>query len=176
MVPTGLQVLVVDETRSLMTRMLVRLGCKVSTAENGEIALEMVLGDCIGRFAVVFLDNQMPVMTGLSMVAKLREAGRSDFVVGVTGNALLSDQEEYLETGLDKCVHLPVIHHARVRHTSTYQHYPTIELPAPRQPVTTHAVSYSILSPTIPSRTAIRTYTPSPAISWAGRTTSVTTP
>ena len=111
-VPTGLRVLVVDDdalTRTLMTRMLSRLGCKVSTAENGSAALEMVLGDCSGRFAVVFLDNQMPVMSGLSMVSKLREAGRSDFVVGVTGNALLSDQEEYLEAGVDKCVLLPAV-------------------------------------------------------------------
>ena len=111
-VPTGLPVLVVDDdalTRTLMTRMLSRLGCKVSTAENGSAALDMVLGDCSGHFAVVFLDNQMPVMSGLSMVAKLREAGRSDFVVGVTGNALLTDQEEYLEAGVDKCVHFPAI-------------------------------------------------------------------
>ncbi len=101
----GLQVLVVDDdalTRTLMTRMLARLGCKVNTAENGEAALEMLLSDCNGRFAVVFLDNQMPVMSGLSMIGKLRQAGRSDFVVGVTGNALLSDQEEYLEAGVDK--------------------------------------------------------------------------
>lgn len=110
-VPTGLPVLVVDDdalTRTLMTRMLSRLGCKVSTAENGSAALDMVLGDCNGRFAVVFLDNQMPVMSGLSMVAKLREAGRSDFVVGVTGNALLTDQEEYLEAGVDKVLTKPV--------------------------------------------------------------------
>ena len=106
-VPTELPVLVVDDdalTRTLMTRMLSRLGCKVSTAENGSSALEMVLGDRSGRFAVVFLDNQMPVMSGLSMISRLREAGRCDFVVGVTGNALLSDQEEYLEAGVDKCV------------------------------------------------------------------------
>jgi len=105
-VPPGLRVLVVDDdqlTRTLMTRLLTRLGCKVSTAENGEVALEMVLSGHGGRFAVVFLDNQMPVMSGLSMVAKLREAGRNDFVVGVTGNALLSDQEEYLEAGVDRC-------------------------------------------------------------------------
>ncbi|KAH9074915.1 hypothetical protein EDB83DRAFT_2218949 [Lactarius deliciosus] len=111
MVPAGLRVLVVDDdalTRTLMTRMLARLGCKVSTAENGEVALEMVLSDCSGRFAVVFLDNQMPVMSGLSMVARLREAGRRDFVVGVTGNALLSDQEEYLEAGVDRVLTKPV--------------------------------------------------------------------
>ena len=99
--------LVVDDdalTRTMMSRLLTRLGCKVSTAENGEIALEMVLGGYGGRFAIVFLDNQMPVMSGLSMVTKLRKAGRNDFVVGVTGNALLSDQEEYLEAGVDRYV------------------------------------------------------------------------
>jgi CheY-like chemotaxis protein len=87
-----------------MSRLLTRLGCMVSTAENGEIALEMVLSGSGGRFAVVFLDNQMPVMSGLTMVAKLRKAGRNDFVVGVTGNALLLDQEEYLAAGVDRCV------------------------------------------------------------------------
>lgn len=111
----GMRVLVVDDdplTRKLMSRMLTRLGCKVTTAENGEIALDLMLnptvrptpssentgstglvpGDAstVGdeRYAVVFLDNQMPVMSGLEAVAKLRRQGRKDFVVGVTGNSL----------------------------------------------------------------------------------------
>ena len=54
------------------------------------------------RYAVVFLDNQMPVLSGLEAVAKLRTMGRRDFVVGVTGNALLSDQQEYLDAGVDQ--------------------------------------------------------------------------
>jgi CheY-like chemotaxis protein len=99
-----------------MTRLLTRLGCKVSTAENGEIALEMVLSPH-GPFAIVFLDNQMPIMSGLSMITKLREAGRNDFVVGVTGNALLSDQAEYLAAGVDRyvnhiCCFLPLFRYA----------------------------------------------------------------
>ena len=114
----GIKVLVVDDdplTRKLMSRMLTRIGCKVSTAENGEIALEMILGmgnrqtpsseetgsaglsaegSVVARtslaleeykYAVVFLDNQMPVLSGLDVVTKLRELGRKDFVVGVTG-------------------------------------------------------------------------------------------
>lgn len=148
----GIKVLVVDDdplTRRLMSRMLTRLGCKVSTAENGEIALEMILGmgarvtpsseetgstglsaegSVTGRnstgpeeykYAAIFLDNQMPTMSGLETVAKLRELGRTDFVVGVTGkrfvdapmqppltcvvgNALLTDQQEYLDAGVDQ--------------------------------------------------------------------------
>ncbi|KAA1470157.1 hypothetical protein DENSPDRAFT_774313 [Dentipellis sp. KUC8613] len=124
--PPGLQVLVVDDdplTRMLMSRLLTRLGCAVATAENGELALEMILGSGMGagananggageeeqRYAVVFLDNQMPVMSGLTAVARLRELGRRDFVVGVTGNALLADQEEYLDAGVDQILTKPVL-------------------------------------------------------------------
>jgi osomolarity two-component system, sensor histidine kinase SLN1 len=121
-----MHVLVVDDdslTRMLMKRMLVRMGCHVLTAENGEIAVEMIMGGSRptpssegssrrigsemgaeegghdGRFAAIFLDNQMPVLSGLQTVSRLREAGRKDFVIGVTGNALLGDQEEFLEAG-----------------------------------------------------------------------------
>ncbi|KAH8077880.1 hypothetical protein BXZ70DRAFT_1002843 [Cristinia sonorae] len=135
---SGMKVLVVDDdplTRKLMSRMLTRLGCKVWTAENGEVAMELILGNLSNltrttpssedtgsaglslsgineedkhRFAVVFLDNQMPVMSGLEAVAKLRGMGRRDFIVGVTGNALLTDQQEYLEAGVDHVLTKPV--------------------------------------------------------------------
>jgi len=41
------------------------------------------------KFAIVFLDNQMPVMTGVELVRKLRKLGRKDLVVGVTGELSL---------------------------------------------------------------------------------------
>ncbi|KAJ6520841.1 hypothetical protein B0H19DRAFT_1204492 [Mycena capillaripes] len=123
---TGMSVLVVDDdlvTRKLMQRMLVRLGCVVETAENGQAALLALgaiatpasegssnLGPILERpdtvneekFDVIFLDNQMPLLSGINAVAKLREWGRNDFVVGVTGNALLEDQEEYIAAGVDQ--------------------------------------------------------------------------
>lgn len=124
----------------LMQRMLERLKCVVTTAVNGQQALELIIGvgdirsvDTPGsnegeyfadgqvrnsspsrgtggpptpgtsesKFAVVFLDNQMPIMSGVEMVEKLRKLGRKDLIVGVTGNALLPDQEEYLAAGAD---------------------------------------------------------------------------
>ncbi|EJD48059.1 hypothetical protein AURDEDRAFT_113285 [Auricularia subglabra TFB-10046 SS5] len=139
-----LRVLVVDDdymTRSMMSRMLTRLGCTVSTAENGQAALDLILaplptpstasanrGGGLGsapatpgteesapdfgagtpRFHIVFLDNQMPVMSGLQVVSRLRQAGRKDLVIGVTGNALLADQQEYLAAGVDDVLTKPV--------------------------------------------------------------------
>ncbi|KDQ49238.1 hypothetical protein JAAARDRAFT_43030 [Jaapia argillacea MUCL 33604] len=141
-VESGLPVLVVDDdplTRLLMSRMLTRMGCQVSTAENGELALEMIMGRAphgcpspmptpgsekglsgqLGegvvedhtpsKYAVVFLDNQMPVCSGVEACKRLRAAGRRDLVVGVTGNALLSDQQEYLDAGVDHVLTKPVL-------------------------------------------------------------------
>lgn len=124
-----LAVLVVDDdamTRKLMERMLTRNGCIVETAENGKEALDRVvqaknpftfapsapgdkpkrvqtpyLQEEEPRYDVVFLDNQMPVMSGVDMVRQLRRLKRKDFVVGVTGNALKEDQMEYLDAGVD---------------------------------------------------------------------------
>ncbi|GAA5885713.1 hypothetical protein JCM6882_007538 [Rhodosporidiobolus microsporus] len=166
-----LNVLVVDDdalTRKLMSRMMERLGCKVSTAENGKIALDMLLApppegygddadeddgatieapgsprdeidaaekglvsalaasskplkrrkkvgmdpragvDAFKHYDITFLDNQMPICSGVQVVAKLRSLGRDDLVVGVTANALLSDQEQYLESGASFILTKPV--------------------------------------------------------------------
>lgn len=41
----------------------------------------------------------MPICSGLQVVTRMRALGRDDLIVGITANALLSDQEEYVERG-----------------------------------------------------------------------------
>lgn len=53
---------------------------------------------------VVFLDNQMPILTGMEMVSILRKAGRRDFVVGLSGDASPTDQERFRQAGADEFV------------------------------------------------------------------------
>ncbi|KAJ3862445.1 hypothetical protein EV359DRAFT_45149 [Lentinula novae-zelandiae] len=142
---SNLSILVVDDdgvTRMMMERLLRRQGCEVTTAENGRVALELILGDGwdpdmleledtgpgiisraisqgsdqsqstvpdIPRFAVVFLDNSMPILSGQRTVEILRRLRRRDFVVGLTGNALLTDQDEYLRAGVDIVLTKPVM-------------------------------------------------------------------
>lgn len=109
-----LEALVVDDdalTRKLMSRMMTRLGCIVSDAENGALALEILLGkgDKPPRFFdIVTLDNAMPVMTGEEAIRALRKAGRTDLVVGATGNALQADQQSYKNAGVDAVLCKPI--------------------------------------------------------------------
>ncbi|KAG8978238.1 hypothetical protein FRB90_008539 [Tulasnella sp. 427] len=124
-------------TRKLMTRMLTRNGCVVETADNGKSAFDMAINaknpftwdqaspstntkssggmvhtpylqELEPKYDVIFLDNQMPLMSGVDTVRRLRGLKRKDFVVGVTGNALKEDQEEYLDAGVDAVLTKPV--------------------------------------------------------------------
>ncbi|KAL1747814.1 histidine kinase [Schizophyllum fasciatum] len=106
-----LEVLVVDDeplTGKIMSRLLQSMGAKVITATDGQQCLDILLGPPERRFDLVCLDNSMPVMTGLEAVGKLRGAGRLDFVVGCTGNALVTDQGEYKDAGADMILTKPL--------------------------------------------------------------------
>lgn len=108
-----LTALVVDDdplTRKLMSRMMARLGCQVEDAENGQMFLDIVLGNeeqnrPPRHFDIVTLDNAMPVMTGEEAIKHFRKAGRSDLVVGATGNALKGDQTSYLRVSICSVIH-----------------------------------------------------------------------
>ncbi|KAJ9105873.1 hypothetical protein QFC20_004208 [Naganishia adeliensis] len=106
--------LVVDDdtmTRKLMSRMLQRFGHDVSQAENGSLALDMLRERQFKnekQFDILFLDNQMPVMSGVETARELRRIGCPIFIVGATGNALKEDQEEYIEAGADQVLTKPL--------------------------------------------------------------------
>ncbi|KAL1693548.1 histidine kinase [Schizophyllum commune] len=55
-----------------------------------------------GPFALVLLDNQMPRLFGTKVAKYLRRARRRDFVVGLTGNAMVQDQKEFIDAGVDR--------------------------------------------------------------------------
>ncbi|WVR07277.1 hypothetical protein IAU60_004318 [Kwoniella sp. DSM 27419] len=108
--------LVVDDdklTRMLMSRMLTRLGHQVSTAENGKVAFDMIRDSFeqkpnAPKFDVIFLDNQMPLMSGVEVAREVRDIGCPVFIVGCTGNALREDQEEYIAAGADGIIPKPI--------------------------------------------------------------------
>jgi signal transduction histidine kinase len=64
-----------DETnRDILSRQLERIGCTVSTAEDGDSALRLMEGS---SFDVVLLDIVMPKLDGIAVLRKIQERGES---------------------------------------------------------------------------------------------------
>lgn len=107
-----LSILVVDDdplTRTLMKRMLTKLGCKVDTADDGQQFLDLITHPDTPLYDMICLDNYMPRVTGEQAVGELRALGRTDLVIGCTGNALSEDQSSYLKAGADRVLTKPIM-------------------------------------------------------------------
>lgn len=84
------------------------IGGEVVWAGNGKEALDQLE---TGRFDVVLMDIQMPVMNGLEAVRALRKSdmkNRNIPVVAMTANAMMGDRETCLEAGMDDYVSKPI--------------------------------------------------------------------
>lgn len=100
----GRRILLVDDNRVnllVSTHALRKLGCEVVQAEDGQKALDALSG---GGFDLVLMDVRMPVLDGLEATRELRrrEAGLTHMpVVALTAGALLHEQQECFEAGMD---------------------------------------------------------------------------
>lgn len=110
-----LSVLVVDDnatSRLVALSMLKKLGVfSVETAENGAEALEKLAA---GRYDLVLMDIQMPVMDGVETVRRLRGPSSPALnpqvpVAAMTANILPSDRERYLEAGMEGYIAKPIL-------------------------------------------------------------------
>jgi diguanylate cyclase (GGDEF)-like protein/PAS domain S-box-containing protein len=102
--------LVVDDTefnRDVLARRLVQRGFVVDTAANGAEALELA---STGRYDLVLLDVEMPEMSGLEVLTRLRETrSRTELpVIMVTGRVASADVVEALGLGANDYVTKPI--------------------------------------------------------------------
>lgn len=81
------------------------LGAEVEIARNGLEAVDRLEA---GPVDLVFMDVQMPVMSGHEATRELRRRGRTVRIVGLTGNAFISDRTECLRAGMDDFLAKPV--------------------------------------------------------------------
>ena len=90
--------------------MLDSLGVEVSCARNGEEALKAVQA---GKYDVLLMDCQMPVMDGFAATSEIRrherENGRARSlpIIAITANALQGDRESCLAAGMDDYLSKP---------------------------------------------------------------------
>ena len=103
--PVGGTVLLVEDNainQQLAKTMLIKLGCRVTVANNGMEAVDAVRS---GAFDLVLMDCQMPVMDGYEATGAIRELpqgrGAKLPIVALTANAMAGDQQRCRDAGMN---------------------------------------------------------------------------
>jgi two-component system sensor histidine kinase/response regulator len=106
----GARVLLVDDNelnQQVGAELLGQFGLQVDLASNGKIALERLEQ---GRYDVVLMDMQMPVMDGLAATRALRADPRWAQlpVLAMTANAMTGDRERCMQAGMNEHIPKPI--------------------------------------------------------------------
>jgi signal transduction histidine kinase len=90
---------------TLIVAHLKRAGVQVDVVENGLEALEKVKD---GRYDIVLMDIQMPLMDGYQAVSRLRTSGCTLPIVALTAHALTEHKDKALAAGFSDYITKPV--------------------------------------------------------------------
>lgn len=99
--------LVVEDTatnRFLLSELLKNLGCLVSEAENGKVALTQYQE---GAYDIIFMDCSMPIMDGYEATKHLRLKGCSTPIIAVTAHALTEELDKCMLIGMNDLIQKP---------------------------------------------------------------------
>ncbi|CAD6264204.1 unnamed protein product [Miscanthus lutarioriparius] len=89
----------------ILMHMLHKLNCEATVVENGKEAVDLFVEG--KTFDIVFLDKDMPLMSGPEAVAKIRAMGATEVkIVGVSAD--FGGQEAFMQAGADVFVPKPV--------------------------------------------------------------------
>ena len=106
------RILAVEDTpalRALLQLCLTRAGYKADLAEEGQTAVDMFIA---GAYDAVVMDIQMPVMDGLTAVARMRESEKSRNaapipILALTANTEPLDLRKCIEAGFTGTIKKP---------------------------------------------------------------------
>ncbi len=109
------RILVVDDApdnQQLIWRYLTKEGAIVASANNGLAGYKAALS---GKFDLVLMDLQMPVMDGYTATAKLRSAGYKLPIVALTAHAMSEVRKKCLNVGYTEHLTKPIDRHELIR-------------------------------------------------------------
>ena len=99
--------------REIAVEILNEYGFLVDTAENGAEAVEKVKNSTSGKYDLVLMDVQMPVMNGYDATKQIRAlddpALSGITILAMTANAFEEDKKKALECGMDGFLSKPIV-------------------------------------------------------------------
>ncbi|RSD32449.1 response regulator [Vibrio pectenicida] len=106
----GAPVLLVEDNevnQIIAIELLESVGLNVEVANNGKEGVDKALD---GKFAIILMDLQMPVMDGLEAARVLREqpTQRELPIIAMTANAMQQDRERCAEAGMNDHIAKPI--------------------------------------------------------------------
>ena len=103
----GKALLVDDEimNQKLIGRILENKGLNVVTANNGQVAVDLVAKQ---QFDLIFMDMQMPVMNGIEATKKIRDTDNPIPIVAFTANVMQEHRYAFYDAGCDYFLTKPI--------------------------------------------------------------------
>lgn len=101
-----------DINLEIATILLQDLGLDVSSARNGQEAVDQFKESKLNTFDYIFMDIMMPVKDGLQATREIRALPRNDaksvHILAMSANAFESDIQECLKAGMDGHIAKPI--------------------------------------------------------------------
>jgi CheY-like chemotaxis protein/HPt (histidine-containing phosphotransfer) domain-containing protein/anti-sigma regulatory factor (Ser/Thr protein kinase) len=113
-------ILVAEDTRAnqvLIKSLLKRLGLKVTIAEDGNEVVQKALSK---QFDLIFMDIEMPNMSGYEATKVIRKEGMKTPIIALTAYAMEGDNEKCFAAGCNDHISKPIEHKKLLQILSKY--------------------------------------------------------
>ncbi|MCY2985381.1 MAG: ATP-binding protein [Planctomycetota bacterium] len=98
------------DNQKLISFLLKKAGAQVEVAENGLVALNMIVqaAESKKQYDLLLTDMQMPIMDGYTLASTLRERGIAISIVALTAHAMAEDRDKCIAAGCDDYATKPI--------------------------------------------------------------------
>ena len=111
----GAQLLLVEDNelnREIAVEILTEAGFRVDTAEDGTVAVDMMEKSDAGKYELILMDIQMPIMDGYAATRAIRaldDPKKANIpIVAMTANAFAEDRQRAKDAGMNEHVTKPI--------------------------------------------------------------------